>query len=582
MTSGATALRLSASIGRLRLATGLILFTYVVLHLANHAAGVVSLAAMEAFGALMYALVHAPPVAWALYGALAIHFLLALHAIHRRRQLWSMPRAEALQLALGLSIVPLLAGHVVGTRLAGEAFAVAYTHTHVFIELGWVVPFGSLRQGLALVVAWVHGCVGMFFWLRLKPSWPSLRPWLQPAALLLPALAMCGAMAGSREVEIRAEADGWIASQREALNAPGMAARATLARWTDLILVLWGAGIATALATRQLRLWREGRRGIVRLSYPQGRVVEIPRGLSVLEASHLAGVPHASICGGRGRCSTCRIRVGAGAENLPPPSPAESAVLARVGSPMPMRLACQLRPISDLALAPLLPARPPVREARRRITDATTLGQEREIAVLFADLRGFTQLAEHKLPFDVVFVLNRYFEAMGRAIEAAGGQVDKFIGDGVMALFGTRSGSTDTVEDAGRLAAASAAFDAARRMSLALKDLNASLAHDLQSPLRMGIGIHVGPVILGEMGYGHATGLTAIGDTVNLASRIEALCKSFGAELVASADAATAGGIDPAGWRRERAPIIGRDGGIDVVVISRADLLPAPATRAAV
>jgi adenylate cyclase len=393
---------------------------------------------------------------------------------------------------------------------------------------------------------------------------------------------MCGAMAGSREVEIRAEADGWIASQREALNAPGMAARATLARWTDLILVLWGAGIATALATRQLRLWREGRRGIVRLSYPQGRVVEIPRGLSVLEASHLAGVPHASICGGRGRCSTCRIRVGAGAENLPPPSPAESAVLARVGSPMPMRLACQLRPISDLALAPLLPARPPVREARRRIADATTLGQEREIAVLFADLRGFTQLAEHKLPFDVVFVLNRYFEAMGRAIEAAGGQVDKFIGDGVMALFGTRSGSTDTVEDAGRLAAASAAFDAARRMSLALKDLNASLAHDLQSPLRMGIGIHVGPVILGEMGYGHATGLTAIGDTVNLASRIEALCKSFGAELVASADAATAGGIDPAGWRRERAPIIGRDGGIDVVVISRADLLPAPATRAAV
>jgi adenylate cyclase len=119
-------------------------------------------------------------------------------------------------------------------------------------------------------------------------------------------------------------------------------------------------------------------------------------------------------------------------------------------------------------------------------------------------------------------------------------------------------------------------------MSLALKDLNASLAHDLQSPLRMGIGIHVGPVILGEMGYGHATGLTAIGDTVNLASRIEALCKSFGAELVASVDAATAGGVDPADWRRERAPIIGRDGGIDVVVISRAELLPAPSTRVAV
>lgn len=572
MSGAAGAARIPVQLGRLRLASGLVLFVYVVLHFANHAAGLVSLAAMERVAAWMYALLHLAPAAWLLYGALLVHFLLALHALHRRRRLWPMHPVEALQLLLGLSIIPLLAGHVVGTRIAGEFFGVVYTHTHVLIELGWTEPFGGLRQAVALIVAWVHGCCGVYFWMRLKPAWPRLRPWLHAGALLLPAFALGGALAGMQELAVRAEAPGWIDSQREALNAPDAAARAALGRWTDLILGLWAAGIAGALATRRLRLWREGRRGRIRLSYPQGHSIDIPRGLSVLEASHLAGIPHASICGGRGRCSTCRIRVAEGAELQPPPSPEENAVLARIGTAMPMRLACQLRPVADLALAPLLPAKPPMREARRRIGDAQNLGQEREIAVLFADLRGFTQLAEHKLPFDVVFILNRYFEAMGREIETAGGHVDKFVGDGVMALFGVGAGQGDAA------AAARAAFEAAERMSRALRDLNASLAHELDRPLRLGIGIHVGPVIIGEMGYGRATGLTAIGDTVNLASRIEALCKPFGAELVVSAHAAEVAGIDTATWRRETAAIAGRQGAIDVLVLP--DAAPPPVAPA--
>jgi adenylate cyclase len=242
-----------------------------------------------------------------------------------------------------------------------------------------------------------------------------------------------------------------------------------------------------------------------------------------------------------------------------------------------MRLACQLRPVADLAVAPLLPARAPLREARRRIDNAPMLGLEREIAVLFADLRDFTRLAEHKLPFDVVFILNRYFEAMGREIEGAGGHVDKFIGDGVMALFGavsTRGTPGAGVASGSTALAARAAVDAARRMSLGLRDLNASLAHDLERPLRLGIGIHVGPVILGEMGYGRATGLTAIGDTVNLASRIEALCKPYGAELVISAHAAEVAGLEQGPWRRESATIPGRGAAIDVMIVPDAAVLP--------
>ena len=127
--------RLLASLGRLRLASGLVLFSYVTLHLANHAAGLVSVGAMETLAAWMYDFLHFPPAAWTLYGALLVHFVLALYAIHRRRRLWPMAAPEALQLILGLSVIPLLAGHAVGTRLAGALHGVIYSHTYVLIEL---------------------------------------------------------------------------------------------------------------------------------------------------------------------------------------------------------------------------------------------------------------------------------------------------------------------------------------------------------------------------------------------------------------------------------------------------------------
>jgi adenylate cyclase len=286
----------------------------------------------------------------------------------------------------------------------------------------------------------------------------------------------------------------------------------------------------------------------------------------VLEASQSAGIAHASVCGGRGRCSTCRVRLAAGAPEQPSPTPEEQAVLARIGATPNMRLACQLRPTTDVAVTPLLPPSASTRDARLRPGSRAPLGQERDVAVLFADLRGFSRIAEQKLPYDVVFVLNRYFDAMGRAIEDAGGQVDKFIGDGVMALFGTGGDTT---------AGARQALAAARQMSLNLAELNASLSHDLDQPLRLGIGIHVGPAIVGEMGYGRAVTLTAIGDTVNIASRIEALSKDFQAELVISDSAAEAAGFDRAGWRQESTAIRGRRAMIEVLVVPKASDLPA-------
>jgi adenylate cyclase len=285
--------------------------------------------------------------------------------------------------------------------------------------------------------------------------------------------------------------------------------------------------------------------------------------MSVLEASRSAGIPHASVCGGRGRCSTCRIRLGDGAERQPPPSADEARVLKRIGANASVRLACQLRPSHDLTVVPLLPASAGPGDVRVRVDPGQ--GVEREIAVLFADIRAFTRMAEGRLPYDVVFVLNQYFKAMGQAIEDQGGRVDKFIGDGIMALYGI---------DQEPEVACRQALAGAHAMALALEQLNDHLAHDLTEPLRVGIGLHVGPVILGQMGHGRATSLTAIGDTVNVASRLETLTKEFGVQLVVSARLAERAGVDLQAFELHEIEIRGRRRPLGVRVVPDASELP--------
>jgi len=307
------------------------------------------------------------------------------------------------------------------------------------------------------------------------------------------------------------------------------------------------------------------RHASVRITYPNGRFIDVVRGTSVLEASRLARIPHASICGGRGRCSTCRVRVRTAHPGLPPPNEAERRVLHRIGATPNVRLACQLRPHAEVQVTPLLPPSAQAADARTRVD--VVQGSEREIAIVFVDIRDFTAMAEGRLPYDVVFILNRYFAAMGRAVEAAGGRVDKFVGDGVMALFGVEGGTDAACRDA---------LVAARAMSLRLVELNESLTDELTEPLRIGIGIHVGPAIVGEMGYGSATTITAVGDAVNTASRIEGLTKLYRAELVMSQEVLTRAGLDLPHVHHEEIEIRGRQEKLVVAVFASARDLPDP------
>jgi adenylate cyclase len=528
----------AAMIRRVRLVTGLVLFTYVSTHLTNHALGLVSLAAMDTGREWFLGLWRNPVGTVLLYGSLLVHFGLALWALYLRRNL-RMPALEALQLVFGLSILPLLTIHAVVTRLGFERFGFDDSYAPILLNYWKLrIDFG-VRQALLLVIVWTHGCIGLHLWLRLKPWYSRFAPWLAALAVLVPVLAQLGFADGGREVLRSAAQPGWIEHAMAAAHAPGADERILLERTAEAILLVFAASVVLTLLARLLRQAYEHRRSAVRIRYPDGRTVVAPLGYSVLETSRLAGIPHASVCGGRGRCSTCRVRIIRGLNSLPPASAEELVVLKRVGAAPNVRLACQLRPTNDLSVAPILPATATARDGFGQ--PGYLVGKEQEICVLFADLRGFTRLSERKMPYDVVFFLNRYFETMSRAIEQAGGISNQFTGDGVMALFGVES-------DLER--GCSEAVAAAKSMVRGLAAMSSEFAEELGEPLRMGIGIHVGPTIVGRMGHGEAMCLTAVGDTVHVASRLQDLTKQYQCQLIISQTAARRAGIDVSGFPR--------------------------------
>jgi adenylate cyclase len=551
-------------IRRIRLVSGLVMLAYVTMHFLNHALGLVSIAAMGwTLDNIVFPFWSLLPMRIALYGAFSVHYVLALWALWQRQTL-RLRLSEGLQLLLGFLIPVLVARHVVGTRISDSFFG---SHDLFYPYILWVYFAGSPVDGyiqfVALAVAWTHAMIGLHFWLRVRPWYTRWRELALIVAVLVPVLSLLGTIAAGRAVTALATDPAWRAATFGGMRFPSADAVATLRSIASALIWFFGFAVAAVLAARAVRRLWQRRSGVIRISYPNGRAVDVIKGTSVLEASRLARIPHASICGGRGRCSTCRVRVRAAHPGLPPPGEEERRVLSRIGATANIRLACMLRPAVEVQVTPLLP---PLAQARDGFTRVDMVqGSEREIAILFADIRGFTALSEGRLPYDIVFILNRYFAAMGRAIESAGGRVDKFIGDGIMALFGVSNDPATGCRQA---------LTAARLMSQRLVELNDALHAELPEPLRIGIGLHVGPAIVGEMGYGTATTITAIGDSVNTASRLEGLTKEYAVELVVSAEVIARAGLDIAAARRDEIEIRGKQEKLAVVSFASAQELP--------
>jgi adenylate cyclase len=304
-----------------------------------------------------------------------------------------------------------------------------------------------------------------------------------------------------------------------------------------LVFVAWAA-----------RWLVERRRGLINIAYPGGRVVRVPVGYAVLDASRHASIPHAAICGGRGRCTTCRIRVLRGVDTLPPPSASEQALLDRLHAGPSVRLACQLRPRSDIAVLPLLPPDIGASDTPLR-DDCEASDTERFVAIMFVDIRKSTALVEKRLPYDVVFLLNHFFDAVAGAVVNTGGMPNQFLGDGMMAIFGIQAGPRE---------ACSQALVAAQLIHRRLADMNRTLADELPEPIAIGVGLHAGNVILGELGYRDRFVLTAIGDSVHVAARLQELTKDYGCQFVVSDIVAATAGVEMSGFPVREVNVRGR------------------------
>jgi len=538
-----------------RLSSGLILFAFVLCHFGSHIALIGSVPAAErVFGVLMWFWLTVPGTLL-LGTAFVVHVLNALWSIYVRRYL-RMPAWEIAQIVLGLAIPPLIMIHVIGTKLADDIYGTNSSYASVLAShwlgppLLWGASSFVYLHIAAILTVWIHGCIGLHFWLRTKRWYASWRPALEIAAILIPALALAGYISGGNQIMRDAQDPDFI---KELIQEARVTPETIEGVWHNIRIgftIYLGLVLLPFIARAVRRLVHTIHRP-PRLTHAIGRSMAVLPGATVLETLRANGISHAAVCGGRARCTTCRIRVTDGLSALPEPAGLEATALARIGANEGVRLACQLRPTSDISVLPLLTADA---SATYGLIRAGSEGSERLVTVMFIDLRGSTTLGEARMPYDVLFILNQFFDEMSKALEATGGHYSNFTGDGLMAIYG--------LDAADPRAGARQALRGASEVLIRLDNVNARLKADLKEPLRIGVGIHYGEAIVGAMGPPRSQIITAIGDTVNTTARLEGLTKDYRCSLILSQAAAQAAGLRLQGHDLHQATVKGRTGSV--------------------
>lgn len=254
----------------------------------------------------------------------------------------------------------------------------------------------------------------------------------------------------------------------------------------------------------------------VQLKFSDEKNIDSTNGVSLLQASLNAGIPHVHVCGGRGRCSTCRVLVTLGLENCLSRNEKELEIANLKGFSKEIRLACQTKVTGDITLRRLVWDDGDIAEAIEGNVFQES-GREVDVTILFSDIRSFTSFSEKSLPYDIVHILNRYFGLIGEIIDQHGGYIDKYMGDGIMVIFGLDKSKSKNH--------AFLAAQACLEMVQVLDKFNQYLHKHFFHRFAIGIGVHSGKVIVGNLGFYKKREYTAIGDTVNTASRIESLTK---------------------------------------------------------
>ena len=547
---------------RSRTISGCILFFYVFTHLLNHSLGLISLDTMEQGRVIFLRFWRHDVLFYVLYGALSIHFLLGVYALVRRRS-FRMSRKEWIRNSCAVLIPFFLASHLSitlwGSRFLGlnDSYAFMIISTYIFD------PFGYIILGLMLMLVWTHGSIGIIGLIEFREFYSKLRGLFQGLILGLPLIAYGGYIRASIELSEASQSNP--ITVLELISNSNFTAEIgeKIVSLSDLLqFLVYPILLSLFVAFYFIRNLLEKRFNSIQVQYTDGTNINVSRGSSLLEASHKAGRYHESVCGGRGRCTTCRVRVTSSLGELPKPNKIEQSVINRLNFDQSLRLACQLRPETDIEINPLIKLVNHDKQNLRFSNQENLSGIEKETVIMFCDLRGFTRLSDGKMPFDVVFILNKYFKLVTDAVEENKGRIDKFIGDGVMAIFDKDTTISKNCKNA---------LKGAAMITTYLNDLNDELSTEDIEPLRLGIGIHSGNAIIGKMGYGEASTDTAIGDTVNVASRLEQLTKDYSCQLMFSSTVAENAELDKTKLNSVKTKIRGKKDYLEAFYCGSAD-----------
>ncbi|WP_170789459.1 adenylate/guanylate cyclase domain-containing protein [Ruegeria lacuscaerulensis] len=505
-----------------RLWSGLVLLAYATGHFINHGLGLVSLEWMDRMLAVMSAIWSSVPGTVLLYGALAVHVLLGAVTILSIRSL-KMPFWRWFQIILGLAIPYWLVSHIIVTRGSELLTGVPVSYLQ---ELSLLWPVAAIKQNALMLLVWGHGLIGVHFWLRPKHWYKDGLLVLLPLAVAVPIVAMAGWMTAAKREVLRLSLDP------DGAEATELALRLTEVRAAvseyQAIAQGWVVIILCALLSLfVLFLLGQNLRRKVRVTYGEGLTVDAAPGKTILDVSRDNGIDHLSVCGGRARCSTCRVVVLSEQDGLSPIGPAERKLLDKINAEPNMRLACQARVNGDVSLRPIIQ---PQRAASTPLkSDPFGWGVEREVSVLNLKIKDFRPFVDKSLPYDVIFVLNQLLDMVVEQIEEQNGHIDKFTNDGLTAVFGLETHKTQ---------AARSALYAAAKCQLLVQETQGSLSQHLVEPLKIGIGVHSGRAIIGRVGktsdQAAPSPVTAIGNVSIIAEAFETVTNKIEAGIVYS------------------------------------------------
>jgi adenylate cyclase len=531
---------------KLRLYAAIIMGCYATGYIFYYAMGLISPDSMENY---LDAMSRFWPVFFIIPIAITIHIALGLWKLFKRNTL-KMPLWEMSQIFLGLCIPIFLFPQIndtYGLIFLGGKEGYQDQVLMTYPALAWQFI------GMTLVIG-IHAQIGVHAVLRMRRWYPKVRLAIVIFLSLIPVIGIAGYLKGGKDIKQLVLVNKEEAAELHPATEAQHNAMEKIDYSVYLFFPLLYAGV---FASRGARIRIRSALKNITVRYSSGEAIRVFPETTILEASRIGNIPHASICGGRGRCTTCRVKINSGDNNLSQIGDREHKALKRIAAEKDIRLACQAECRKDsVDVTLLLP--PDINSQKARKETKLSIGKEIELPVFFADLRGFTRLSEEKFPYDIVFILNHYFSYMGEVIEENGGIIDKFLGDGILAYFGFDTDSKTGCRQA---------LNAARQMAEKLIDVNKELAHVFKEPLELGIGIHFGEVIVGEVGYKDKFAITIIGDTVNTASRLESMNKKAQSQMIFSHTVAEKTEYDMSRFTKYKAVIRGKKEPLEIYIV---------------